>query len=124
MFEQANKEMKARHIDNTMSNITDPLILILPLLLSGIGLIMIVSITSPWTMENTGSAFSRGIRQLQGLGLGLISMLIIAIIPTNFWKKAAGAFWVFAVIAAALTLFPGISLNQTRNRVCPPIAAV
>ena len=111
MFEQANKEMKARHIDNTMSNITDPLIWILPLLLSGIGLIMIVSITSPWTMENTGSAFSRGIRQLQGLGLGLISMLIIAIIPTNFWKKAAGAFWVFAVIAAALTLFPGIGVK-------------
>ncbi len=62
-------------------------------------------------MENTGSAFSRGIRQLQGLGLGLISMVIFSMIPTDFLKRAGGLLWILAVIAAVLTLFPGIGVK-------------
>lgn len=111
MSEKENSNLKVEYINNTVSNTRDPLIWVLPLLLSGIGIIMIVSITSPWTMENTGSAFSRGIRQLQGLGLGLISMVIFSIIPTNFLKKSAGIFWVIAVGAAFLTLFPGVGVK-------------
>lgn len=107
----SDKIENGKNDKSNIVNFTDPLIWIIPLLLSGIGLIMIVSITSPWTMENTGSAFSRGIKQLQGLGLGLISMLIISIIPTDLLRKAAGIFWIVAVFAAALTLFPGIGVK-------------
>lgn len=92
-------------------SIWNSIIWLVPLILSCIGIIMIISITSQWSIDNTGAPFSRGIKQIQSIFIGFFMMLVFLVIPLKYIEKYSGFFWLFAILLTILTLFPGIGVK-------------
>lgn len=95
----------------------DPLLWLIPLLLSGIGVIMISSSSSPISMARFGSPQALGIKQAVWLLLGLLVMLFTYSVPIEAWRRKSGFLWVIAVIFCFLPLFPviGVSAGGARR---------
>ncbi len=89
----------------------DPLIWLIPLVLSSLGILMVTSTTSPGSFEVAGTPFTMGIRQLQWLGLGIVAMFISFCIPSRFWYRACGVLWLGSVVFVLLTLIPGVGTS-------------
>ncbi len=89
----------------------DPLLWLIPLILSLIGVVMIFSLTSPESISNGGLHSSLGIRQLQWLVIGLAAMLVMYLIPVVLWQRISGFLWVIAVGITSITLLHGIGLE-------------
>lgn len=86
----------------------DPIIWLIPLVMSGIGILMVTSTTSPVSFEISGTPFTMGIRQLRWLGVGLVSMVLAYLIPLRFWFRTGGILWLVSIFLIFLTLIPGI----------------
>lgn len=89
----------------------DPLIWLIPLVMSGIGILMVTSTTSPVSFEVSGTPFTMGIRQLQWLGIGLVAMLFTYSLPLRFWFRIGGLLWLVSLLLVVLTLVPGIGME-------------
>jgi cell division protein FtsW len=87
---------------------TDLWLWLIPLILSGFGILMVTSTTSNFVYDVSGTPFTMGIRQVRSLGLGFIVMLVITCIPIRFWYNIATTLWVTSVIMLAATMIPGI----------------
>ncbi|MDR2780190.1 MAG: putative lipid II flippase FtsW [Synergistaceae bacterium] len=81
---------------------------LIPLILSGLGILMVTTTTSNMVYDVSGSPFTMGIRQTRSLGLGFVMMFIAFCVPTRFWRNIAGLLWIAAVIMLFATLIPGI----------------
>ena len=84
---------------------------LIPLILSGLGILMVTSTTSSFVYDVSGSPFTMGIRQIRSLGFGFIMMLLTIWIPTNFWRNIAPLMWVTSVILLVCTLIPEIGYS-------------
>ena len=89
----------------------DPLLWLIPLVMSGIGILMVTSTTSPVSFEISGTPFTMGIRQLQWLVIGLVSMVFAYLLPLRFWFKTGGILWIVSLLLVVLTLIPGIGME-------------
>lgn len=89
----------------------DPLLWLIPLVMSGIGILMVTSTTSPVSFEISGTPFTMGIRQLQWLGIGLATMLLSYLMPLRFWFRTSGFLWLISLFLIFLTLIPGIGME-------------
>lgn len=89
----------------------DPLIWLIPLVMSGIGILMITSTTSPASFEVSGTPFTMGVRQLKWLGVGLAAMLFSYSLPVRFWFRIGGFIWVTSMLLIGLTLIPGVGME-------------
>lgn len=94
---------KKRHVD--------PLLWIVPLALSCLGILMVTSTTSPGSYAATGSPFSTGILQLLWLGLGIVAMISTYLVPIEFWERHCGALALFSFALVAATLVPGVGVS-------------
>jgi len=83
------------------------LIIIATLLL--IGCLFVYSSSSIYAMETFGTPFFFVKRQMIGLFVGLIALLIARIIPVSFLKNTAPFLFLISLIFVALTLFPSIA---------------
>lgn len=86
----------------------NPFIWVIPLILSGIGILMITSTTSPNSFILTGTPFQMGIKQAQWLLIAITVMFIIFAIPLRFWYKLSGFVLILTWIMCWLPLFSGI----------------
>jgi cell division protein FtsW len=86
----------------------DPILWLIPLVLSGIGILMVTSTTSPSSFEASGTPFIMGIKQLRWLFLGIAAMFATYCIPIKAWYKASGPLWFFSMTLLAATLIPGV----------------
>ncbi|MDR3354773.1 MAG: putative lipid II flippase FtsW [Synergistaceae bacterium] len=86
----------------------DPLVWMVPLVLSSIGILMVTSTTSPESFDMTGTPFTTGIKQLKWLFIGLCAMLFIFKVPMRVWYRFGGALWCMSFIMVILTLIPGL----------------
>ncbi len=89
---------------------TDPLLWLIPFFLSGVGILMITSTTSPTIFEHGGTPFIVGIRQGQWLLIALVVMFVTYSVPLRFWRKTSGFFWLVAYALTWATLVPGIGM--------------
>ncbi|MDR1885259.1 MAG: putative lipid II flippase FtsW [Synergistaceae bacterium] len=89
----------------------DPLLWLIPLILSSIGILMVTSTTSPTSFEISGTPFTMGIRQLKWLVMGICVMLFTYSLPIRFWYRIGGALWVAALVMAVMTLIPGVGTS-------------
>jgi cell division protein FtsW len=89
----------------------DPVLWLIPLVLSGIGILMVTSTTSPMSFETSGTPFTLGVRQLKWLGLGFLAMFFTYCIPIRVWYKTSGIFWAFSMILVTATLIPGVGAS-------------
>jgi len=87
---------------------TDISLWLIPLIMSWLGILMVISTTSSFVYDTSGSPFTMGIRQIRSLGVGFIVMLLTICIPTRFWRNVASFMWVTSVIMLVATLIPGI----------------
>jgi cell division protein FtsW len=81
---------------------------LIPLILSGIGILMVTTTTSNLIYDVSGSPFTMGIRQTRSLGVGFAMMLVAFCIPARFWEKIAGLLWGVSIIMLIATLIPGV----------------
>ena len=109
LLEGAIPESEMRDID--LAPRVDPLIWLIPLVLSSIGILMVTSTTSPESFEMTGTPFTTGIKQLKWLLIGLCVMLFMFKLPMRVWYKLGGALWGMSFIMAALTMLPGVGAS-------------
>lgn len=89
----------------------DPLIWLIPLVLSSLGILMVTSTTSPGSFEVTGTPFAMGIKQLQWLGIGMMAMFVTFCVPSRFWYKTSGWLWLLSLLMVLLTLIPGVGTS-------------
>lgn len=85
----------------------DPVIWIVPLILSALGIVVILSLTTVRLGDGSVS-FVLGQRQAQWLAVALICMLISSALPLDFWWNRSGLFLASSWILTWLTLIPGI----------------
>jgi len=89
----------------------DPVLWLIPLILSGVGILMVTSTTSPLSFDLTGTPFMMGIKQLKWLAVGVGVMLFTYCVPTRTWFRAGGFFWILSLILTFLTRIPGIGAS-------------
>ena len=89
----------------------DPFLWIIPLVLNAFGILMIFSLTSHTALEEFGSPFALGIRQVQWLLVSLLCMVLVYLIPIAIWKEFSGVLWILAIFFLILTLIPGIGIK-------------
>lgn len=85
-----------------------PFLWVIPLILTGIGILMITSTTSSVSFVSTGTPFQMGVRQLQWFFLAVIAMTLMYLFPLKFWYKTSGFFLISTWIMAWLPLFLNI----------------
>ena len=94
---------------------------IIPLILSGCGLIMISSLSLRNSFAG-GNPYFAPLKQFQFIGVGLTMMVLCLRLPTEKLKKNIGKVFAFAVLLLVLTLIPGIgvSVNGARRWLALP----
>lgn len=86
----------------------DPMLWLIPLILSSIGILMVTSTTSPTSFASSGTPFVTGMRQFNWLLLGMGTMIVTMCIPIRFWYRISGPFWILAFLMVLATLVPGL----------------
>ena len=94
--------------DNAYKFGVNPFLWVIPLVLSGIGILMITSTTSPTSFIADGNPFQQGKKQCVWLLIALTGMVTMYLIPLKFWYKNSGRLLIIAWIMAWLPLIPGI----------------
>ncbi|MDI9370641.1 MAG: FtsW/RodA/SpoVE family cell cycle protein, partial [Synergistota bacterium] len=89
----------------------DPVLWIIPLVLNAFGILMIFSLTSHTALEEFGSPFALGMRQVQWLLLSILSMIAVYLIPISKWREYSGVLWVVSLVLLVLTLIPGLGIK-------------
>ncbi|WP_352426103.1 FtsW/RodA/SpoVE family cell cycle protein [Aminomonas paucivorans] len=89
----------------------DPLIWLIPLFLTGLGVLVITSTTSPLAFANEGTPFSVGLRQFRWLLVGILGLLSAWLVPTRFWLRTSGLWWFCALLLTFATLIPGVGAS-------------
>ncbi|MDR3165509.1 MAG: putative lipid II flippase FtsW [Synergistaceae bacterium] len=112
----------ARFVDHNQGNDEtniriDAWLWLIPLILSGVGILMVTSTTSNSMYSTSAFPLTIGFRQTRFLGLGFMIMLMTFCVPVDKWRKIASAFWIFSVALTVGTLIPGfgISVNGARR---------
>ena len=94
---------------------------IIPLILSGCGLIMISSLSLRNSFVS-GNPYAAPLRQFQFIGVGITLMFLCLQLPTARLRKNSGKLFVLGVFLLVLTLIPGIgvSVNGARRWLALP----
>ena len=97
--------------------VPEPLLWLIPLLLSALGTVMIASTTSGLSLGEGGSPYAMGMKQLRSLLVALVGMMGGYAIPSARWHRWSGAFWVLAWCVTAATLLPyfGVSAGGAQR---------
>ncbi|NLV82618.1 MAG: FtsW/RodA/SpoVE family cell cycle protein [Synergistaceae bacterium] len=100
-----SRDRKNNYLDSFRVN---PFLWVIPLVLTGIGILMITSTTSTTSFESTGTPFQMGMKQLQWFVIAIISMLVTYAIPIKFWYKISGFALIVTWLMSWLPLIIGI----------------
>jgi cell division protein FtsW len=85
-------------------------------LLLGIGLIMVLSASSIYSLVNYGNSFSILIRQLIFAVLGVIGAVIAARMPLATMRRFILPFLLVSVVLIMATFIPGVGIERNGNR--------
>lgn len=97
--------------ENKKRSRINPFIWVIPMILSGIGILMITSTTSPNSFSLTGTPFQMGIKQAEWLLIAVTGMFIVFVIPLRFWQKLSAPILILTWVMSWLPLIPGIGVN-------------
>lgn len=109
------KKKKERTFSSFVNNPIDFTLLITILLLLSIGLVMVLSASSPSALAKDGNSYSYFSKQLIFAILGIIAMLFISKIDYRFYQKFYKHAWVIAFILLALVLVAGREINGAKR---------
>lgn len=102
---------KNKTFSSFVNNPIDFTLVITVLLLLSIGLIMVLSASSPSALAEDGNSYSYFTKQLIFAVLGIIAMLFISKVDYRFYQKFYKYAWVISFILLALVLVAGDEIN-------------
>lgn len=85
-------------------------------ILTVIGLVFIYSSSPVYALEKCGSAHFYVQKQLLGIAIGIVAMVLAVLMPLSFIKRCAPLLFLAAVALTALTLVPGIGATINGSR--------
>lgn len=91
-------------------NRKDPLIWIIPFMLSALGIVVILSLTSV-RLSDGSLSFSLGKKQAQWMLFAWIVMIVGSAIPLSFWRNKSGVFLGISWLLVWLPLIPGLGVG-------------
>ncbi len=109
------KKKKEKNFSSFLNNPMDFTLLITILLLLSMGLIMVLSASSPSALAESGNSYSYFSKQLLFAILGIIAMLFISKIDYRFYQKFYKHSWWIALILLALVLVAGKTVNGAKR---------
>lgn len=109
------KKKKEKSFSSFLNNPIDFTLLITILLLLSMGLIMVLSASSPSALAESGNSYSYFSKQLLFAILGIIAMLFISKIDYRFYQKFYKHSWWIALILLALVLLAGKTVNGAKR---------
>lgn len=110
-----SKKKREKSFSSFLNNPIDFTLLITILLLLSIGLIMVLSASSPSALAESGDSYSYFSKQLLFAILGIIAMLFISKIDYRFYQKFYKHAWWIALILLALVLVAGRTVNGAKR---------
>ncbi len=111
----AKKKRKEKSFSSFINNPIDFTLLITILLLLSVGLVMVLSASSPSALAESGDSYSYFSKQLLFAILGVAAMLFISKIDYRFYQKFYKHAWVVAFILLALVLVAGKTVNGAKR---------
>lgn len=87
---------------------TDLWLWVIPLFLSGLGLLAITSISGVSFNNDAIASVSLGLRQAKVLAMSIILMFTVFLIPAARWKRITPYLWGGALVLTFLTVLPSI----------------
>lgn len=109
------KKRKEKSFSSFLNNPIDFTLLITILLLLSIGLIMVLSASSPSALAESGDSYSYFSKQLLFAILGILAMLFISKIDYRFYQKFYKHAWWIALLLLALVLIAGRTVNGAKR---------
>ena len=109
------KKKKEKSFSSFLNNPIDFTLLITILLLLSIGLIMVLSASSPSALSESGDSYAYFSKQLLFAILGIIAMLFISKIDYRFYQKFYKHAWWISLILLALVLVAGKTVNGAKR---------
>ena len=109
------KKKKEKSFSSFLNNPVDFTLVITILLLLSIGLIMVLSASSPSALSESGNSYSYFSKQLVFAILGIIAMLFISKIDYRFYQKFYKQAWWVSLILLALVLIAGRTINGAKR---------
>lgn len=106
---------KKKSFSSFLNNPIDFTLLIVILLLLTIGLIMVLSASSPSALSESGDSYKYFSKQLLFAILGIIAMLFISKIDYRFFKKLYKHAWIISFILLVLVLVMGKNINGSKR---------
>ncbi len=86
------------------------------LLLTGVGLVMVLSATTATATARGESPFDAVLKQLMFAAIGIPLMFVASRVPVSFWKKIAWPALIGATLFQLLVFVPGLGVTANGNR--------
>lgn len=109
------KKKKEKSFSSFLNNPIDFTLIITILVLLTIGLVMVLSASSPTALAESGNSYRDFSKQLLFAVLGILAMLFISKIDYRFYQKFYKHAWVLALVLLALVLIVGRSVNGAKR---------
>ena len=109
------KKKKEKSFSSFVNNPIDFTLLITILLLLSMGLVMVLSASSPSALSESGNSYAFFSKQLIFAILGIIAMLFISKIDYRFYQKFYKHAWWIALILLALVLIAEKTVNGAKR---------
>lgn len=106
---------KVKKFSSFLDNPIDYTLLITILLLLTLGLIMVLSASSPTSLSESGNSYKYFIKQALFAALGLFFMSMISNIDYRFYKKFYKVVYIIAIVLLSLVLIIGKKINGARR---------
>ena len=109
------KKRKEKTFSSFLNNPIDFTLLITILLLLSIGLIMVLSASSPSALSESGNSYAYFSKQLIFAIMGIIAMMFISKVDYRFYQKYYKHSWILALVLLALVLIAGKTVNGAKR---------
>ena len=110
-----SKKKREKSFSSFLNNPIDFTLVISIILLLGIGIVMVLSASSPSALSESGNSYSYFSKQLIFAALGIFAMICISKIDYRFYKKFyKQAWWVAAILLVAVILI-GKEVNGAKR---------
>lgn len=109
------KKSREKNFSSFVNNPIDFTLAITIFLLLSIGLVMVLSASSPSALAESGNSYAYFSKQLIFAILGIIAMLFISKIDYRFYQKFYKHAWWIALILLALVLIAGKTVNGAKR---------
>ena len=106
---------KVKSFSNFLNNPIDFTLLITILLLLTIGLIMVLSASSPSALSESGDSYKYFSKQLLFAIIGIIAMILISKIDYRFYKKFYKHAWWISLVMLVLVKIVGKNINGSQR---------